>query len=268
MPSLYLLPLALLPGRWALALLLLSAVVLGMPHGAADLLVAQRLGWRWHRFIAWYLLLAALPLLLMLVWPAAGLVVFLALTIWHWGRIEEKGGLGYLRAASVLLIPFIVHRSAITPFVTAFAGGFALPAPLALAAWLALLAWALAQRPSRALWQDTAALIMLALLAHPYAALAGYFLLQHSLASLRLVGVSGRQWLTVYGGTLGGVLIAAALYPHFGDPLAAYMSAIFALTLPHTVTMEAWLRRGYSSPACSWRAAPRACHSSREPSSW
>lgn len=242
-PSLYLLPLILLPEGWALALLLLSALVLGLPHGAADLLVARKLGWPLLPFVGLYLLLALLPLALLLLYPPAGLLAFLLLALLHWGRVEGKGPLGYLRAGIVLLFPFLLHGERIAPFLQAFVGGFALPPWAALFPLAGLFLWALRGGAPPRLWGDTALLALVAALAHPYAALAGYFLLQHSLDSLRLVGVRGRDWLPVYGATFGAILLALALYPAFRDPLAAYMAAVFALTLPHALMMEAWLRR-------------------------
>jgi Brp/Blh family beta-carotene 15,15'-monooxygenase len=242
-PTLYLLPLVLLPEAWALGLLLLSALILGMPHGAADLLVAQRLGLPLLPFFALYLGLAGLLLALLLHHPPLALILFLAMALFHWGRVEGKGALGYLRAGTVLLFPFLFHREAIRPFLESFAGGFGLPVWAAGGLWGLLLLAALWERPrGKALW-DALLLALLALLAHPYAALAGYFLLQHSLDSLRLVGVRGREWLLVYGGTLGGLLLVLPLYPRLQDPLAAYMGAVFALTLPHLLTMELWLGR-------------------------
>lgn len=238
----WLLPLVFLPEEWALGLLLGSALILGLPHGGADILVARRLGWPLGGFLALYLALAGLALGLLLLFPSLGLVAFLVLALLHWGRVEEKGPLGYWRAGTVLLFPFAFHREEILPFLQAFAGGFSLPPSLALSLWVLLALWSFRERPPWLQVADTLLLGALAFFAHPYALLAGYFLLQHSWDSLRLVGVRGREWLGVYGATLGGVLLALALYPHFQNPLAAYMAAVYALTLPHALTMEAWLR--------------------------
>ncbi|WP_114313307.1 beta-carotene 15,15'-dioxygenase, Brp/Blh family [Thermus caldifontis] len=243
MRSAFLLPLVFLPEGWALGLLLLSAVVLGLPHGAADVLVAHRLRWPLGGFLALYLLVAGLALGLLLFLPPLGLAVFLTLALFHWGRVEAKGPLGYWRAGTVLLFPFLFHQERILPFLQAFAPGFAMPPGLALALWALLGLGALWRRPPWPQAADTLLLCLVAFLAHPYAALAGYFLLQHSWDSLRLVGVHGKDWLAVYVATLGGLLLALALYPRFQDPLAVYMAAVYALTLPHALTMEAWLRR-------------------------
>lgn len=242
MPALYLLPLILLPEPWALGLLLLSALVLGLPHGAADLLVARRLGLPLGAFVGGYLLLAGVALAVLLLHPPTALLLFLLLALFHWGRTEGRGALGYLRAGGILFIPFLFHQEAIAPFLKAFASGFTLPAGLAASLLGILLLLSLRERHPLGAWVDTLWLFLLALLAHPYAALAGYFLMKHSLESLRLVGVRGWEWAWVYGGTLGGLALAFLLFLRTPDPLAAYMGAIFALTLPHLLVVELWLR--------------------------
>ncbi|MDM7325301.1 MAG: Brp/Blh family beta-carotene 15,15'-dioxygenase, partial [Thermus sp.] len=207
MRSAFLLPLVLLPGDWSLGLLLLSALVLGLPHGAADLLLARRLAWPMGSFLAAYLLLAGLALALLLLFPPLGFLFFLGLALFHWGRVEAKGPLGYWRAGTVLLFPFAFHRDEILPFLQAFAGGFALAPGMALVLWGLLGLWALGHRPPWSQLGDTLLLALVALWAHPYAALAGYFILQHSWDSLSLVGVRGRDWLWVYLATLGGLIL-------------------------------------------------------------
>ncbi|GLV48972.1 hypothetical protein TJA_20750 [Thermus sp. LT1-2-5] len=196
-----------------------------------------------------------MPLFLLRASPPAGLVGFLLLALLHWGRVEGKGILGYFRASTVLLMPFVLHPEAISPFLQAFARGFALPAGLALSIWLVLLLLSLREQHPVVLWGDTLALVFLSAFAHPYAALAGYFLLVHSVDSLRLVGVRGKEWLGVYVATLAALALALPLLPLFQDPLATYMALLFALTLPHALTLEAWLRR--SPPPGRWPAPGR-----------
>jgi len=67
--------------------------------------------------------------------------------------------------------------------------------------------------------------------------------------------VQGREWLWVYGGTLGGLGLALLLYPRTMDPLAAYMGAVFALTPPHLLVVELWL--GRLRPRGRWPAPGR-----------
>lgn len=73
--------------------LLLSVVLLGLPHGALDHLVPGRLGWRWGtRFwpvLAYCLGYAALAGLYLLAWrwvPLAAYGLFLLLSLLHWGQ--------------------------------------------------------------------------------------------------------------------------------------------------------------------------------------
>ena len=79
--------------------LLLSTVLLGIPHGALDHLVPRRLGWSWSRkpgrlplYIAGYALLAALTLGLWRLAPTFTFWGFLLMSLLHWGQ----GDLHYL----------------------------------------------------------------------------------------------------------------------------------------------------------------------------
>lgn len=79
--------------------LLVSTVLLGIPHGALDHLIPTRLGWRWGQrlgavalYIAAYALLAALTLGLWWLLPRAAFWGFVLLSCLHWGH----GDLHYL----------------------------------------------------------------------------------------------------------------------------------------------------------------------------
>jgi hypothetical protein len=97
------------------------------------------------------------------------------MALFHWGRVEGKGALGYLRAGTIFLFPFLFHQEAIQPFLQAFSGGFGLPPWVAGASWGFLLLLALRERPRARALGDTLLLALVAALAHPYAALGGYF---------------------------------------------------------------------------------------------
>ncbi|AWN22495.1 hypothetical protein DKM44_03960 [Deinococcus irradiatisoli] len=72
--------------------LLISTVLLGIPHGALDHQVPARLGWRWGRrpwvglYLLGYLLLAAGVLLCWLRFPDATFWGFLLMSLLHWGQ--------------------------------------------------------------------------------------------------------------------------------------------------------------------------------------
>jgi Brp/Blh family beta-carotene 15,15'-monooxygenase len=85
--------------RVGIILLLVSAVLLGMPHGAVDHLVLMRLAGgsgdgfsgkllKWARVLAPYLALIALYGLVWFFLPRVALIFFLALTIFHWGQAD------------------------------------------------------------------------------------------------------------------------------------------------------------------------------------
>lgn len=82
--------------------LLLSVVLLGLPHGALDHLVPTRLGWAWaqslRRVLLYNLVYAGLSALLMLAWPTLPVLAFwafLVVSLLHWGQ----GDLHFLEAS-------------------------------------------------------------------------------------------------------------------------------------------------------------------------
>ena len=89
--------------RWMFLPLLLSIAVLGIPHGALDLLVPGRLGRRWGRrpgpVLLYGLGYAGLVGVTLWLWTAAPVLTFwgfLLLTLLHWGQ----GDLHFLEAAT------------------------------------------------------------------------------------------------------------------------------------------------------------------------
>lgn len=82
--------------------LLLSVVLLGLPHGALDHLVPTRLGWAWAQslrpVLLYNLLYAGLSALLLLAWPTLPVLAFwsfLVASLLHWGQ----GDLHFLEAS-------------------------------------------------------------------------------------------------------------------------------------------------------------------------
>jgi len=69
-------------------ILTLSALCLGFPHGACDVLAFKRagMGGKLAPFCAFYLALAGATFSLWVMSPGLGLLAFLALTVWHWGE--------------------------------------------------------------------------------------------------------------------------------------------------------------------------------------
>ena len=82
--------------------LLLSVVLLGLPHGALDHLVPTRMGWAWAQrlgpVLLYNLVYAGIAALLLLTWPTLPLLAFwsfLAVSLLHWGQ----GDLHFLEAS-------------------------------------------------------------------------------------------------------------------------------------------------------------------------
>lgn len=123
--------------------LLISTVLLGIPHGALDHLIPTRLGWRWGQrlgavllYIAAYALLAALTLGLWWVAPLAAFWGFLLLSCLHWGHGDlhyletvqgRRRGLGRWSAAVTLLargsLPILVPLLAFPEWFGRLASG-------------------------------------------------------------------------------------------------------------------------------------------------
>ncbi|MCH8474224.1 MAG: Brp/Blh family beta-carotene 15,15'-dioxygenase [Opitutales bacterium] len=100
-----------------------SMIFLGIPHGAADFLVARKILPRRYfptPFLVVYSLLVLLILLLWNLGPAICLGLFLLLTAWHWGSAEvyplpkssEQSGRpwqAWARGGWVMVLPFALH---------------------------------------------------------------------------------------------------------------------------------------------------------------
>ena len=124
----FLLPIA-LPIEAQLIPLLLSAVFIGLPHGAVDHLVPGMLAGKSIRphqmavLIAGYLVLIAIVLGLWLLSPLVGFVFFIGLTWWHWGTADLHATLAFHRASFLDTKP--------SRFLTAFVrGGLPMFVPL------------------------------------------------------------------------------------------------------------------------------------------
>ncbi len=73
--------------RWDLAIFLIGTGSIGMLHGALDHHVAFKVdSGGWPRFLAGYLGVMGIYGLVWLMLPWLGLVIFLALTVWHFGQ--------------------------------------------------------------------------------------------------------------------------------------------------------------------------------------
>lgn len=259
------------PGLWAQVLILAPAVVLlGLPHGALDLPMAQAL-WPLKTvadralFFSAYLALAGGVAALWLLAPAMGLAAFLAYSALHFsgdwtadGRLlRTAGGLSAIGA------PVLFHTAEVADIFSAFAPtASALPIAHITAtaavfggalALTALLRWPV-RRP-RALLEMSAIWISAALLP-PLLYFVVYFCLLHSVRHLveTLDALPDRQsamrsTATIMAVSLLGASFAlAALLTSGGlDLQTSLLRVMFiglaALTVPHMLLVERFERR-------------------------
>ncbi len=112
---------------FSLMLLVPGVVLLGLPHGAMDTVIAPRaLGhWRFYsqtRFTILYLLIAILYALLWWVWPTTTLASFLILSAWHFGSDWEAKASSWACAGyglAVVCLPAVWHRAEVAQVFTA-----------------------------------------------------------------------------------------------------------------------------------------------------
>ncbi len=259
--------------------LLAGIVVVGVPHGAFDHLVArrrlERLGrWWWAPFGVGYLGLAGLVWLAWMAAPGLTLAGFLAASVLHFGLGDVEDGLapaGVPRAVAVLaygglplLLPMALHPAASAPVLAALA-----EAPVStmqgvlsgtvwlLPPWAAAFAWTLieARRERRGVAERLATAAGFALLP-PLLAFGLYFGAGHSVRHVLRLGawrdardpVAAARWLARVmlpaGLACAAGLGALALLGQdvTAGVLAPMFRVIAALTLPHMV-VTAWLDR-------------------------
>ena len=121
-----------LTGNWQFLLIFLSLFFLGIPHGAADHLVL----WGLNRLqstkirIAAIGLYLAVALLYFTVWqfsPALSLIIFLSITIFHWGQGDryisiKLHGCSYLLKSNLQSVLHILKRGSLPIILSGYSG--------------------------------------------------------------------------------------------------------------------------------------------------
>lgn len=100
-----------------IVILAISVFLLGIPHGAADPVVAKSIGlWKSKADLAifsmTYVLISAIALLFWLFLPRTALVLFLAISVWHFAGdwYDDVGGLlSNAISASLISLPALFH---------------------------------------------------------------------------------------------------------------------------------------------------------------
>ena len=249
-------------------------LLLGVPHGAFDVVLAPKLfvvaGLRgWTVFSLLYVGLSALVVGFWLVAPTLFLCIFLIFAALHFGGDPAAGVSRLSRGlygGAVIVLPALLHAAELQQLLGFVAGpesaAVVMPALRLLAApWLCatVLAGALLARTSPLAAGEWAALAAVSVAAPPLIAFTVYFCAMHSprhilrtLANLH--GTEARHALTMAFWPTVVVLAAAALVATMATNLpleTRVIQLVFvglaALTLPHMVLIER--ARRVSAPA-------------------
>ncbi|MDJ0831995.1 MAG: Brp/Blh family beta-carotene 15,15'-dioxygenase [Gammaproteobacteria bacterium] len=248
--------------QWQLVILTVLVVLLGLPHGALDPIVAYRHGlWRdgveLARFLAVYLLIAALTLGLWLWASSLTFSLFLLLSVWHFAN-DWRHQLGLINrlgvALALIVLPSLFHpvdvQTIYSNLVNAddAAGLVTITAQL----WplvLVLLVSSVLQLVRRDIHASLEILfiVLAAMLLPPLVFFMVYFCLQHSprhLLSIArrekpltvLTTAAGLTGLTVILGWLSFQLLAGQDWSQ--TLLQIIFVGLIVLTVPHMILIE------------------------------
>lgn len=253
--------------RWQWAAVLTLVVLIGLPHGALDPVLAHRVGLlaspgRGLALLLAYLGLAAAALTLWWATTPIALVVFFALTGWHFSRDWARRGLPLVGWASVLMLlglPAASHGAEISALFTALDITHATELTMALVG-VGLLGAGLAavsvatRRLTRPAAVELLALSAGGLLLSPVWFFVLYFCVLHSVDHItdrvptslsthrgRLLAVAVACTVPVV--LMGAGYVLSAPQSPLDDRFATILFAgLFALTVPHLLLVE-WADR-------------------------
>ncbi|HYN34549.1 MAG TPA: Brp/Blh family beta-carotene 15,15'-dioxygenase [Ilumatobacteraceae bacterium] len=202
-----------LPGWVSAATVVTVIAVLGIPHGAVDHLVVDKIDARDRsgsraRFVVAYVLAMAVVGLVWLAVPPLALAIFLALSVHHFGqsdlaylRLPERSQLAIQWSRGLFLVglPLVAHITSVAPVVERLGGGDPASWPWLTDLWWLWVSVLVIQHTVVGVWIASrmgdrsvvgremvavAALTLLLLTADPLIGFAVYFGLWHSLAHL------------------------------------------------------------------------------------
>lgn len=254
---------------WQIALPLMLVVVAGFPHGAADGVLALRLAARGRLsltlFMAAYLAIAGAVAMLWWLAPLAGFVLFLALSVSHFGMMDTaatahlpyRGARVAIHGAVPIMVVPLAHGAEVTAIFSVLVSGdvavlidlLHLAAPVwALAVlWLALGQGAGGRRAAT----EVAALAAMLALLPPLWGFAVYFCAVHSVRHLRAVARAlsplgpGVWWqVAAFSAVSVAAVLAAVPWLATVDLDSGLIRATFiglaALTVPHVLLIDVY----------------------------
>ena len=239
-----------------LVLLAAAVIVLGLPHGALDPLVAQCVFRGTSRvfFYASYLIASALVILAWIAWPKLALGCFLLIAAFHFGSDLADEGRVWIRTfygLTVLAVPCVLHGADVAAIYEQLAGQ-STGDYVAFSKWIAYVAGAtifgdallkMKSQPRRA--AEVVAILLSGILLPPLLYFCCYFGLLHSprhlietasslgLKTLRtaLALIAAIVAATLCLATIGWGMLSRVSVPH--RMLLVVFVGLAALTVPH-----------------------------------
>lgn len=265
------------------AVLALIALAVGIPHGAADhLTLVHALSWRgWVRLVVVYVSIAAAAAVSIIVFPAIGFVLVLAMTVWHFGTGDVQATAELRGRTPVTGVRRLVYALALgsAPVLLPLTSPAAMTTVVSLEPRLAVLysgpttslirmlvliviAVTLAALLSRGAWRaafELLTLTALGLIASPFIAFAVYFGFWHAarhtarlaledsgaitLRSLTAVTKIGVPSLLGFIALLVGLTIFLDVDSMTGTVLWIGLAIVWGLTVPHMWFVSRFDRR-------------------------
>jgi Brp/Blh family beta-carotene 15,15'-monooxygenase len=259
-------------------LLALSAVgVIGLPHGAFDSAIAAHLGYIRRprfliRFLLLYTLITALIVAVWLIFPVVSLIVFLLISIIHFGLGDARADYGWLRWVQVVAHGGIVvvgisqfHKSEVNIIFSYLIGhnvtmvwatidivSIIIVAAFVIYAWQAL--WNLRWRHG---FIELISLLLIFSILPPLIGFAFYFCCIHSLRhllvlwrTLQTVLQRNNVYLQAFIYTITSWIVGGIVFWWCTNQMlveAALIRVIFiglaALTVPHMLLVDGFFRR-------------------------
>jgi beta-carotene 15,15'-dioxygenase len=257
------------PGSNAAMAVVFIAVVIGMPHGALDIVIGPRM-LRPASFFGMYLALAATTVLVWLVAPLLSLVVFVGASWFHFARGDadhhrQLGAVstlvGIATSGCALGLPLAMHSETVAPVVSDLllgrvaltpdqlaAVGLMITYPSVVAAIVA--ACASIQIRRYVVVSELVSIALVAAFVHPLVSFALYFALWHSPRHLIALDINRQTvkpaLLTTAATLIGGALIWRLMEPSIAAATQVIFIGLAALTSPHLVVTEMYRHRTHA----------------------
>jgi Brp/Blh family beta-carotene 15,15'-monooxygenase len=249
------------PSLAAAVVIMITAVAIGMPHGALDVVTGPRLTKPIAFFVS-YLALGAATVVVWLAAPLFGLVMFFAASWFHFARGDAEhhrrlgnanGLLGIATAGCAIGLPLALHSETVAPVLSELLLGTATLRSEQVATIGAIIAYpsivtgvvagiAAFQYGRTAAVVELVTIALLGVVVHPLVSFALYFSLWHSPRHLIALDVDRRAIAPTLGATAATLLAGAIAWFWIEPSTSVATQVVFiglaALTAPHLAVTE------------------------------